>query len=132
MDKPVETLIKEGTLVFKEINESPDGDMLKFNPELKIDYYIYQRVNQKGTRRVAIVCFDFGMENSYAMDVERNWLLQGYLNVNKEDLEDCVRVNCIFDLFHAFTHYQQDPNYSHVHWALYGNLKDRTTVIERE
>jgi len=23
-----------------------------------------------------------------------------------------------------------DPNYSHLHWAIYGNLKDRVKIIE--
>jgi hypothetical protein len=33
-----------------------------------------------------------------------------------------------FDLMHAFFHYQGDPNYTHLHWALYGNLEDRVEL----
>ena len=36
-----------------------------------------------------------------------------------------------FDLFHAFCHCSFDPNYTYLHWALYGNLKDRVTINEK-
>jgi hypothetical protein len=54
-----------------------------------------------------------------------------FLGINpKLSDEDIVRRQVEFDLAHTFDHPNYDPNYSHTHWALYGNLKDRVDNIE--
>jgi hypothetical protein len=37
-----------------------------------------------------------------------------------------------FDLMHAFHHVNCDPNYTHRHWALYGNLKNNVNAFDFE
>jgi hypothetical protein len=47
-------------------------------------------------------------------------------------LEDILMYSIIYDLFHAFCHDPQDPNYSHYNWALCGWLKNRANVKESD
>ena len=54
-----------------------------------------------------------------------------FLSINNiEKIEDKVKRMAQYDLSHAFFHYKDDPNYTHYHWALYGNYKDRVILEE--
>jgi hypothetical protein len=78
----------------------------------------------------AYVSYDFGMDQRIPVVKERNFL-HNYTGDNPEcDPIKTVFSTVKFDLMHAFHHYQGDPNYSHTHWALYGNLKDRVTTFD--
>ena len=68
--------------------------------------------------------YDFGMTGRYYFGPN------SILGINsKMSDEDIIRRIVEFDLAHAFDHPQEDPNYNHTHWALYGNLKDRVEEI---
>lgn len=77
--------------------------------------------------RSAYVIFDFGMSSIIQLDSRKNCIFMG-----RDDLSDNDKMfeDVKFDLFHAFFHYVDDPNYTHYHWALYGNLKDRVEIDE--
>ncbi len=95
------------------------GHIIFKNP-LKVDVFFGNPDDGK-----ALAVYDFGMDDEIPLAKERNWL---YNYAGENDLIDPIRTvfsTIKFDLMHAFFHYQGDPNYSHTHWALYGNLKDR-------
>jgi hypothetical protein len=106
-------------LVFSKIEEG--GESILFDPPLLVEY---ETIVDNG--KVFIV-YDFGMT--------------GFVNIgerlfffNKDDklsLKEKVEQIVSFDLFHAFCHCSFDPNYTYLHWALYGNLKDRVTINEK-
>ena len=47
-------------------------------------------------------------------------------------IEKVVIKHCEFELGHAFFHYNQDPNYTDRHWALYFWLRNDVTLIDIE
>lgn len=47
--------------------------------------------------------------------------------VTKKELEASLQKLITFELIHSFFHPSEDPNYSLLNWALYGNLKDLVT-----
>ena len=127
-----EKFIEEGCFELSKIEE--EGRFLEFSPPLEINYDVYSLEKDDGEKcTVAYIQYDFGMEDEMRIDNEGNWLCHGYngLNVLSTN-EERVRKNVEFDLFHAFFHYTGDPNYSKIHWALVGWLKNRTNVIENE
>jgi len=76
----------------------------------------------------ALAIYDYGMEHHIPLTKERNFL---YNYAGKNDPIDhakTVFATIKFDLMHAFFHYEGDPNYGHLHWALRGNLEDRVTA----
>lgn len=120
-----ETLIKEGSINFSSICEC--DITLRFDPILVVDYAIYKKTDSI----IANVLFDFGMSLDINVDSNHNFLTTGYNGLTKKSTPYQILKKTIqFDLFHAFTHYQTDPNYTRYHWALMGWLKDRTKVIQ--
>jgi len=124
-------------LILKGIQES--GNIINFNPPLVIDYTIYEKIDKETGKEnyteerpiMAFATFDFGMEIRVALDSNHNCLINGYGGLTEESsLDDKLMYSIFFDLFHAFFHTPQDPNYSYYHWALYGNLKDRVNLTE--
>ena len=130
---------RRGKFIFQGIQES-EGEEKKtiiFNPPLIIDYTILDKIDKKTGKEnytedspiMGFVTYDFGMEVIVSLDVEHNWLVNGYGGLTKESpLEDILMKSIFFDLFHSFCHPTEDPNYSHYHWALKGWLDERVTV----
>jgi hypothetical protein len=102
---------------------SEGEDCIFFIKPLLVEYF----VDVEDGKKNATVTFDFGMEQTIPLDSDRNMILKD--NEDKSDGEK-VAIDISFDLFHAFFHCSEDPNYSHYHWALYGNLKDRLKCYE--
>jgi hypothetical protein len=114
-----------GQLTFTKIKEA---DELEFNPPLVVNYTIEK--NGLGVLR-AFISYDFGMDDEIPVSPEHNFLCSGYQDLTKEsDPVDVLRKTIEFDLFHAFTHYEGDPNYTHRHWALKGWLNERVLIHE--
>jgi len=126
-----EKLIAKGTLTLEfaiESEDSYDSRRLEFNPPLTVEWSVYE---EEGNGKVAHVYYDFGLHDTFSVEPDKNCLLLGYYGLRAvSPVQEMVEKNVIFDLFHAFTHCDMDPNYTHLHWALYGNLKDKTKVIE--
>jgi hypothetical protein len=99
---------------------------LEFTPPLVVEYYV------AANDTLVHVSYDFGMGCYVPTNPEKNFLLRklGKMKETSNVAQAIFRTVC-FDLFHAFCHFQGDPNYSCLHWALYGNLKDRTKVVEK-
>lgn len=98
---------------------------IKFKKPLKLKcHYI-------GTKdygyKIAAFSFDFGMDHITPLEKEHNFILMDSDNLSDEEK---IVFDVKFDLFHAFFHCEEDPNYSDYHWALYGNLKDRVELGE--
>ena len=128
----------EGKFIFKGIQEG-EGEgrrVIEFTPPLVVEYSIWEKKNAEGgdnypedTAMMAFATYDFGMEMMTPLDVKNNWLANGYQGLSKDSTpEDILMKTLFYDLFHAFCHIPQDPNYSHYHWALCGWLKERANV----
>ncbi len=102
------------TLRFDRIEEG--NQVLIFLPMLEVEVY-FDLMEPK-----ALCCFDFGME----VDIS----LMSMIVRNVEGNENKIRKLIEFELFHSFFHPCEDPNYTVLNWALYGNLKDRTAKVE--
>lgn len=94
---------------------------------LKVEGYF---ADEKDEDQSALVVYDFGMDDRISVTKDKNWIYN-YSGGN----EECLPIKSVFstvkfDLMHAFFHFNGDPNYTHRHWALYGNLKDRVTADE--
>lgn len=68
--------------------------------------------------------FDFGLKLDYDSEEE----IFGDIHA----LNDCARRFLEYHLIHAFFNCKRDPNYTVLHWALWGNLKDRIKVLNLE
>jgi hypothetical protein len=123
-------LIETGGRTLLQIYEG--GDSLRFDPPLRVDWSVYcDKSHPAGDVTTAYITFDFGLEYQINPISTKNsgW---GYHGINEDSSIEEVTVSVIrYDLFHAFCHYQGDPNYTHLHWALYGNLKDRCKIVEK-
>ncbi len=125
-----------GKFVFAGIMEGENGDKrtIRFNPPLKVSYTIWDRIDkdtglqnfEADVPMMGIATYDFGLTMETPLDPEHNWLTNGYQGLTKDSSpEDILMASITFDLFHAFFHETQDPNFSHYHWALLGWLQDR-------
>jgi len=65
-------------------------------------------VNRKS--KVIYFTWDFGMEGTVSLNNFNIKHIKG--------LKSKIFADIIFDIGHAFFHYQGDPNYTHYHWAL--------------
>jgi hypothetical protein len=128
-----------GTFIFEGIMEGGEGDKrsIKFNPPLKVAYTIWDKIDkdtglqnfEADVPMMGIATYDFGLTMETPLDPEHNWLTNGYNGLTKDSSpEDILMGSIMFDLFHAFFHETQDPNYSHYHWALVGWLKNRAAL----
>jgi hypothetical protein len=97
------------------------GDPLSF------ECHYIDGITLEDPTKVAHITFDFGMGTEIHLLPQNNFILT---HAEAEGLSDEEKMafDVIFDLFHAFHHTNVDPNYSHYHWALYGNLKDRIEI----
>jgi hypothetical protein len=97
-----------------------------FKSHLIVDIYYYL------DDAVAYVEYDFGMSDEVSIHKQYNYLYN-YTNDNPEcdPIKSAFSV-VKFDLMHAFHHFNGDPNYTHRHWALYGNLKNNVTAFDFE
>jgi hypothetical protein len=128
-----------GTFVFEGVMEGGEGDRrsITFNPPLKVAYTIWEKKDPVSGEdnytedypMVAFATYDFGLPMETPLDPANNWLTNGYNGLTKDSSpEDILMNSIIFDLFHAFCHETQDPNYAQYHWALVGWLKSRATL----
>jgi hypothetical protein len=102
-------------LIFGEIDEG--GSKLIFNPPLEVKYWILSEKDKS-----ADIWFDFGLQIDLRYD---NYITSEYKTVVEK-----IKKMIEFELFHAFMHYNGDPNYTVIHWALFGNLFYRVKCIE--
>lgn len=132
--------LHEGRFIFKGIQEGQGEGrrVIEFNPPLSVLFTIWEKKNAEGEDNypedvplMGYATYDFGLEMFTPLDVEHNWLVNGYEGLSKESPpEDILMKTLFYDLFHAFCHIPEDPNYSHYHWALKGWLKERANVKE--
>ena len=134
--------LKKGKFVFEAIQEGlgEEKRTITFKPKLIIDYTIWMKKDPKTGKEnypedvpiLGFVTFNLGdvcMDMNTPLDLEHNWLINGYEGLNKNSsLEDVLMYSVIYDLFHSFCHDPEDPNYSHYNFALRGWLRDRATV----
>lgn len=112
--------IIEGKIIFRKIKYN--GEIITFLPgkHLIISYCKCPK------DYVIAVEYDFGMvieEDAIRKD--------GFLGLNeKSTIRDIVHKTVKFDVEHAFLHPECDPNYTTLHWAIYGWLKDRVRITE--
>ena len=131
-----------GKFVFEGVMEGGEIEgkrSITFNPPLKVAYTIWEKKDPLTGKEnytedfpmIAFTTYDFGLTMETPIDPEHNWLTNGYNGLTKDSSpEDILMNSLIFDLFHAFCHETQDPNYSHYHFALVGWLKDRATITD--
>jgi hypothetical protein len=102
--------------IFSEISE---GDYAKifFNPPLEISYFYDPEKDY-----IANIDFDFGLN----VDIGYN----SFITDEYKTIEEKILKTIEFELFHAFMHYNGDPNYSTLNWALFGNLAFRVKCVE--
>jgi hypothetical protein len=128
-----------GKFIFEAIQEGEDESLrqIYFNPPLVIEYSIYDKIDKETGKEnypedsdlMGFFTFDFGMMGECSLDSKNNFLSHGYEGLTKESpVEDVLMKSIMFDLFHAFFHTSQDPNYGFYHHALYAYLKDRTIL----
>ena len=143
-ETPTETLrqpLKKGKFIFESIQEGSGESkrVITFKPQLVINYTIWEKKDPTTGKEnypedvpvMGFATYDFGLTMNTPLDLEHNWLVDGYEGLSKEsELSDVLMYSLIYDLFHAFGHDNQDPNYSHYNWALFGWLKHRATVTE--
>ena len=130
-----------GKFIFQGIQEG-EGESSRqifFSPPLVVEFSIYDKIDKDTGKEnypedmpmKGYATFDFGMEVEHALDAEHNCLVNGYEGLTKDSSPtDILMKSIFFDLFHAFFHIPEDPNYSHYHWALRGWLKERALVKE--
>jgi hypothetical protein len=111
--------IMEGRLTINRIYEGSDR-WIAFEPALVIEYTIDIE------KKLADFTYDFGMSDRVNLDPAKNFCCK------TNDLQFSLEKSIEFDLFHAFMHTSDDPNYSHTHWALFAYLKDRVTCKDHE
>ena len=133
--------LKKGKFVFESIQEGSGEEKrtITFKPKLVIDYAIWEKKDPKTGKEnypedvpiMGFATYDFGMTMNTPLDLEHNWLVNGYEGLSKDsELDDVLMYSILYDLFHAFCHDTDDPNYSHYNWALVGWLKNRASVKE--
>ena len=104
----------------KKIREDDMEIVFKNGQELSVDV-----THSVVDERLLFAVTDYGMDICF--DRFDNFLVE-----EGDTDEDIIIKVLTFDLFHAFCHPCEDPNYSHYHWALYGNLKDRVDVYDQK
>jgi DNA modification methylase len=86
-----------------------------------------ENIEIKFLNPLTVKCFN---DSEYEIDVEFDFGLTTKIIISKSTEKEIAK-QIIFDIFHSFNHNQNDPNYDYYNWALYGNLKDRITIIEK-
>lgn len=97
---------------------------LIFNPPLIVDGCM------EVDGEIAYYDYDFGMSDKVCVNRQDNFLYN-YDNPNADANILKTILNTIkYDLHHAFNHIDMDPNFTHAHWALRAELRDRTTSYD--
>lgn len=91
-----------------------ENDRIEFYPPIKIDCH------NNGSLNRCHVYFDFGLDTEIGIS-------SFYLNL-QDSVEEKTRQTLEFEIIHAFFHPYEDPNYTLLNWALYGNLKERSVI----
>ena len=95
-----------------------------FNPPLVVDGSLEVGGD------IAHYDYDFGMRDEVCVKKGNNFL-HNYGNTNPESDPIKTVLNTVaYDLHHAFNHIDMDPNFTHTHWALRAELRDRTTSYD--
>ena len=93
---------------------------LIFNPPLVVDG------SMEVDGEIAYYTYDFGMCDKVCVNRQDN-CLYNYDNTNADANVLKTILNTIkYDLQHAFNHIDMDPNFTHTHWALRAELRERT------
>ena len=109
----------EGKISFKQIKYAGEIITFKKGQELKIEYLKYA-----GEDFIAVV-YDFGMV------IKESCNKTGFCGINENtSIKEIVRKSVQYDVEHAFCHPDCDPNYTELHWAIKGWLKDRVIITE--
>jgi len=124
-----EHLVAEGKFTFAWLDEG--GRRLEFNPPLEVGWSAYNDNRNDLNMLMVYVDYDFGMTDKFRpySSMFHGWHYNG--TTNDTPLDEVVKSFVQYDLFHAFCHTPLDPNYSHLHWALSGWLKDRVKIVDR-
>lgn len=97
--------------IFEELGE------VRCKEPIWIDVYYVDR-----KAKVVHFVWDFGMEGKAG--------LNNFNVAHLKRLKDKILADVIFDVGHAFFHYEGDPNYSHYHWALKAWLRNRVQTTD--
>lgn len=84
-----------------------------------IDVYSVDR-----KEKIVYFTWDFGMDGEVGLN---SFNIQDVKGLRNKIIKDII-----FDIGHAFFHYEGDPNYTYYHWALRSWLKDRVETRELE
>lgn len=120
---PFEDLKYEMTDLYENVMEFSELNGVTFNPPVLVGW----------CKKIGIdpywieYWYDFGMIDMVNVPEDARSL--GLVEDSTD--EEIIKAWVTFDLEHAFCHIKEDPNYSHTHWALYGNLKNRATLTEK-
>ena len=115
--------VEKGKIVLNKIEEL--GTVIfKENP-LVVKFFIV-------VKNVAHIEYDFGMTDEVNLSIKENYFIKsGYRGLSKESTaKEIITAMICYDIGHAFFHYELDPNYTKLHWALKGWLKDRVETYE--
>jgi hypothetical protein len=93
--------------------------VFKKSEELIIHYEVLRKKCNKVHYYYISYYYDFGMKDKFISHTGSNVAIKKNL---------IQKIN--YDLAHAFHHIKFDSNYSHTHWALYGNLKNRVMLFD--
>lgn len=112
--------IPNAEIALTEIFEGPAS--IVFDPPLVLDVYLYK--NEKSENTLLNINFDFGLSHDFGLN-------PFYIkDIPLDDWTGRAKRIVEFELFHSFFHPSEDPNFSVLNWALFGNLAHR--VICRE
>ena len=118
------TVEDEGNIVIAEITYSGQTISFKNGQELMIQYTKFKN------DPIIYVDYDFGMTVKETSNYITN---PGFLGIcENTTVKDIVLRTVKFDIEHAFCHPSEDPNYTELHWAILGWLKDRVIVTEND
>lgn len=109
-------------IMSNKISISVAENSVQFKEPVVVEYWPRQKEDGLWTIHYD---YDFGMADKFVFSEDVSWN-----NISSHDTdEEIIRKTVEFDLAHAFDHPCEDPNYTHTHWALYGNLKNRLDKI---
>ena len=131
IDADFPNLLEEGELTFTEFDEG-GIDWFTVKEPIKVQWQVWKDTEENDTRYAHII-FDFGMSYKISVETNRNFLLTKLNGIDENSsFEEKIKTIVMFDVMHALTHCDMDPNYTHFHWAIKGWLWDRLEKHERD
>ena len=136
--KREEKFFCEGQITFDKLDEG-EYRQLTFNPPVVVKWSMYGTFDYENPLReyneyvkTVFVDYDFGLSDKFKpySSIKCGWAYAGI--TEQTPIEEIVKAFVEYDLCHAFFHYEGDPNYSHLHWALRGWLENRATIKDKE